>query len=95
MAELKVRELTLNLNECILHNEDKCIDLTSVEFKVLKLLMGAPGRVYTKEQIFEVGWGEDFVVDDNTIRVCISKLRDKVGDKNIKTIRGLGYRIEK
>ncbi|MHC5215688.1 winged helix-turn-helix domain-containing protein [Enterococcus sp. LJL128] len=57
--------------------------------------MNSPGQVFTKEQIFEAGWEDSYVVDDNTIRVCISKLRNKVGEHNIKTIRGLGYRLEK
>ena len=56
--------------------------------------MGSPRRVFTKEQIYECAWYEDGAVDDNTIRVIISRLRDKVGAEHIKTIRGLGYRFE-
>lgn len=95
ITEIKVRDLILDTSQCVLYKENKKIDLTSVEYKVLKLFMESPGRVFTKEQIFESGWGEEFVVDDNTIRVCISKLRNKVGEEDIKTIRGLGYRMEK
>ena len=56
--------------------------------------MGNPRRVFTKEQIYESAWYDADAVDDNTIRVIISRLRDKVGDEHIKTIRGLGYRYE-
>ena len=70
-------------------------ELTKAEFKVLELLMSHPRRVFTKEQIYEYAWGDEHPVDDNTIRVIISRLRDKVGDGTIKTIRGLGYRLEK
>lgn len=92
---IKVRNLSLNLNECLLYKEEEVITLTSVEFKILNLFMSHPGRVFTKEQIYETGWQEQYAVDDNTIRVSISKLRDKVGAENIRTIRGLGYRLEK
>lgn len=92
---LNVRNLSLNLDECMLYKEGRTIVLTSVEYKILKLFIENPGRVFTKEQIYEIGWGELFAVDDNTIRVSISKLRDKVGAENITTIRGLGYRLEK
>ena len=70
------------------------VELTKNEFKVLELLMGNPRRVFTKEQIYESAWYDADSVDDNTIRVIISRLRDKVGAEHIKTIRGLGYRYE-
>ncbi len=57
-----------------------------------------PGKVFTKQQIYEHGWGEDYIVADNNIMVCISKLRAKLDDNPsayIQTIRGLGYRLEK
>jgi DNA-binding response OmpR family regulator len=57
--------------------------------------MESPGRVFTKEQVYENGWGSENAVDDNTIRVIISRLRDKIGEDKITTIRGLGYRLEK
>ena len=94
-SEIKVRDLILDTNQCILFKGETQIDLTCVEYRLLKLFMESPGRVFTKEQLFECGWGEEYVVDDNTIRVCISKLRNKVGEEEIKTIRGLGYRLEK
>lgn len=92
---ISVRNLSLNLDECMLYKDGDAITLTSVEYKILKLFTENPGRVFTKEQIYETGWGEHFAVDDNTIRVSISKLRDKVGASNITTIRGLEYRLEK
>lgn len=91
---INVQNLTLDLHECVVYLDGDRIELSSVEFRILKLLMGQPGRIFTKEQIYEAGWTEQ-VVDDNSIRVAISKLRDKVGKENIKTIRGLGYRMEK
>ena len=91
---IEVGDSVLNLDECTYTQNGTTVELTKAEFKVLELLMGSPRRVFTKEQIYESAWYEDGAVDDNTIRVIISRLRDKVGAEHIKTIRGLGYRFE-
>ncbi|MBN1776101.1 MAG: response regulator transcription factor [Clostridiales bacterium] len=90
-----VGDLTLNVSECRLDRNGEAVELTKVEFLVLKMFMESPGRVFTKEQVYENGWGSENAVDDNTIRVIISRLRDKIGEDKITTIRGLGYRLEK
>ena len=95
--ELRVQDLTLDIQSCRLMQGERIIELTSVEFKLMKLFMENPGKVFTKQQLFEEGWGDDFLVSDNNIMVCISKLRAKLsedGNAYIKTIRGLGYRLE-
>ena len=89
-----VGDVTLNISECTVNKAGVTVELTKNEFKVLELLMGNPRRVFTKEQIYESAWYDADSVDDNTIRVIISRLRDKVGSEHIKTIRGLGYRYE-
>ncbi|MDE6728244.1 MAG: response regulator transcription factor [Oscillospiraceae bacterium] len=89
-----VGDMELDLDECKFIKNGKDTELTKAEFKVLELLMSQPRRVFTKEQIYESAWYDDGAVDDNTIRVIISRLRDKVGAEHIKTIRGLGYRFE-
>lgn len=97
-AEVKnlitVGSVSLDLDECSVISGGKTIELTMAEFKVLELLIGQPRRVFTKEQIYESAWYSDSAVDDNTIRVIISRLRDKIGAEHIRTIRGLGYRYE-
>ena len=87
-------EMQLDLDKCIFTKNGEITELTKAEFKVLELLMSQPKRVFTKEQIYETAWYDDGAVDDNTIRVIISRLRDKIGSEHIKTIRGLGYRFE-
>lgn len=87
------KEMVLNLDRCQLTIANKTLELTKIELNLMEMFMESPGRVYTKDQIFERGW-EDTFVDDNTIRVTISRLRDKIGTDRIKTIRGLGYRLE-
>ena len=91
---IEVGNLLLNCDECVITRDGVAQELTKAEYKVLELFMKQPKRVFTKEQIYEYAWGDDYVVDDNTIRVIISRLRDKVGNDTIKTIRGLGYRLE-
>lgn len=95
---LKVKDLTLDKDGCVLKKDGTQIELTSVEFRIMELFMEHPGKVFTKQQIYEYGWGEEYIIADNNIMVCISKLRAKLSEDPsayIKTIRGLGYRLEK
>ncbi len=97
-AALTLGDLRLELDACLLYRKEERIELTSVEFRILKLFMENPGKVFTKQQLFEAGWEEDYMVSDNNVMVCISKLRAKLshdGRDPITTIRGLGYRMEK
>ena len=94
---LQVRDLTLHVDSCILKKGEETIDLTSVEFRIMRLFMENPNKVFSKQQLYEQGWEDAFYTDDNNVMVCISKLRGKLSeDPNayIRTIRGLGYRLE-
>ena len=97
-ANLKVRDLTLDTESCVLYREKEPIELSSVEYRIMYMFMEHPGKVFTKGQIFQAGWTVEYMDDDNNVMVCISKLRAKLsndGSKYIKTVRGLGYRLEK
>ena len=96
---LRVRELALDTRSFQLTKNGTPIALTPTEYKILAQLMRAPGRIFTKVQLYEGVSGEFFESDDNTMMVHISKLRDKIEDdpKNpryIHTIRGVGYKFE-
>lgn len=94
---LQTKTLRLDLKSCLLYRKDEKIVLTSVEFKIMKLFLENPGKVFTKQQLFEAGWEESYMLSDNNVMVCISKLRAKLdcdGRQYIRTIRGLGYRLE-
>ena len=94
---LETKSLRLDLKSCLLYRRNEKIVLTSVEFRIMKLFMENPGKVFTKQQLFEQGWGESYMLSDNNVMVCISKLRAKLDHDNteyIRTIRGLGYRLE-
>ncbi len=93
-----LRDLVLDPDGCVLYRGERRIELTGVEFRIMKLFMEHPGKVFTKQQIYECGWEDSYVVADNNIMVAISKLRAKLDDDPgayIRTIRGLGYRMEK
>ena len=97
---LKVGELVLNEETVSLTKNGEEIQLTPTEFKILAVLMSNPGRVYTKVQIYENINGEYFKNDDGALMVHIYRIREKIEDdsKNpmyLKTVRGLGYKIEK
>ena len=95
---LKCRDLELDPEACLLTKAGQPVELTSVEYRIMALLMEHPGRVFTKQQIYECGWDEDYIAAENSVMVCISKLRSKLADDPqayIKTIRGLGYRLER
>ncbi len=94
---LKVGSLMLDTSACTLHSDKENIQLTATEFNMMKLFMQSPGRVFTKQQIYDSAWQETVAVDDNTVMVAISKLRSKLPDNckaAIGTVRGLGYRLE-
>mgnify|MGYP002802282354 FL=1 len=92
-------ELCLDADAMTVTKNGEQIFLTPTEYKILLKLLRSPGRVYTKAQIYESINGEFFENDDKTMMVHVSKLREKIEDdpKNpryIKTVRGLGYKIE-
>ena len=69
------------------------LTLPKKEFELLALLMSKPEKVFGREEIFNLVWGDDIVVGDRTIDVHIRKLREKIGDKYIKTLKGVGYKF--
>ena len=95
--KITVGDLELDTEKCLLLKAGSPMELTSVEYKIMELLMKHPGKVFTKQQIYEHAWGEDYFVADNNIMVAISKLRTKLDEdpsRYIKTLRGLGYRLD-
>ncbi len=74
--------------------DGKKIILPKKEFKLLKLLAASPNKVFTREEIFVKVWGDDVIVGDRTIDVHVRKIREKIGDNLIKTVKGIGYKLE-
>jgi two-component system alkaline phosphatase synthesis response regulator PhoP len=72
----------------------KEIDVPKKEFSLLLLLSSKPTRLFKREEIFQHLWGTEVFVSDRTIDVYIRKLREKIGDNRIKTVKGIGYKFE-
>ena len=68
--------------------------LPKKEFELLALLFSKPGKVFTREVILARVWGDDIIVGDRTIDVHIRKLREKIGNQYIKTVKGVGYKLK-
>lgn len=64
------------------------------EFNLLMLLYSKPGKVFRREEIYSAVWGNEVIVGDRTIDVHIRKLREKIGEKHIITVKGVGYKYE-
>lgn len=74
--------------------DGKEINLPKKEFELLALLASKPGKVFTRDVILDKVWGGDVVVGDRTIDVHVRKLREKLGEEFIKTVKGIGYKFE-
>jgi len=85
-------ELVMDKERYVVVKKGKDIILPRKEFELLSLLISKPEKVFTREEIFDRVWGENIVVGDRTIDVHIRKLREKLGDKYIQTVKGIGYK---
>ena len=89
-----VAGIVIDKEKYLVIQDGKELNLPKKEFELLALLISKPGRVFTREVILNTIWGNDVVVGDRTIDVHIRKLREKIGSKFIKTIKGVGYKFE-
>lgn len=96
---LQCRDITLNLETGKVSRGEKDIALTKLEYKILSTMLAYPGKLFTREEILASIWDiSNNFVNDNTLSVTIKRIREKLGDEDgaiIKTVRGMGYRIEK
>lgn len=88
-------EIAIDSDRYVVRRGSEEIALPRKEFALLALLMSAPGRLFSREEIYSRVWGSDVVVGDRTIDVHIRKLRQKIGDEHIVTVKGVGYKYEK
>ena len=85
------RAIKIDREKFTVEIEGKELLLPKKEFELLELLASRPGKVYNREQILAIVWGNETVVGERTIDVHIRKLREKLGDDYIRTIKGIGY----
>jgi two-component system alkaline phosphatase synthesis response regulator PhoP len=86
--------LSIDLDKYQVSLKGKKLDLPRKEFELLSLLISRPGKVFHRDEILDKIWGNEVVVGGRTIDVHIRKLREKIGDKLIKTVKGVGYKFE-
>ena len=86
--------IRIDREKYLVYKEGAEFSFPKKEFELLALLISKPGKVFTRDVILESVWGGDVVVGDRTIDVHIRKLREKLGDHYIKTIKGVGYKFE-
>ena len=91
---LQINGFIIDRERYLILKENEQINLPKKEFELIALLASKPGKVFTREDILKSVWGDDVVVGDRTIDVHIRKLREKLGDNYIRTIKGVGYKFE-
>lgn len=91
---INVAGLVIDKEKVAVTKGDEVIELAKKEFELLHLLVSKPGKVFSREEIFNKVWGTDVIVGNRTIDVHIRKLREKIGEDYIKTIKGIGYKFE-
>ena len=91
---IETDDVKIDLEGMVVERAGKRMELPRKEFEVLNLLVSKPGKVFKREEIYRKIWGGTVIVGNRTIDVHIRKLREKMGDKYIKTVKGIGYKFE-
>lgn len=87
-------DLLINLEKYQVFRDGNVVEMPRKEFELLHLLASKPGKVFSRDSIMDRVWGSEVVVGGRTIDVHIRKIREKIGDDRIKTIKGVGYKFE-
>ena len=91
-SKIKSGDLVIDKERYLVIKKGKDISLPRKEFELLSLLISKPEKVFTRDEIFDRVWGDNIVVGGRTIDVHIRKLRKKIGEKYIRTVKGIGYK---
>jgi len=91
---IELGDIVVDIEKYNVSKSGSIVELAKKEFELLTLLISKPGKLFTRDEIFNKVWGVDNAIGDRTIDVHIRKLREKLGQANIKTIKGLGYKFE-
>ncbi|MBK7851008.1 MAG: response regulator transcription factor [Bacteroidetes bacterium] len=91
---LSVGDLMIDREQYHVMKGEEKVELPRKEFELLALLASKPGKVFTRDEILERVWGNEVIVGDRTIDVHIRKLREKLGEDLIKTVKGIGYKFD-
>src|SRR5205085_9462156 len=89
-----IGNIKIDREKYLVYQSGNKISLPRKEFELLSLLASKPGKVFTRDEILERVWGNDIIVGDRTIDVHIRKLREKLGEEHLKTVKGIGYKFD-
>lgn len=92
--QISASGISINRERYIVSKNGEDLSLPKKEFELLALLMSKPGKVFTRDTILNDVWGQEIIVGDRTIDVHIRKLREKIGEDHIKTVKGVGYKFD-
>jgi two-component system alkaline phosphatase synthesis response regulator PhoP len=91
--QLNVGNIIIDRDEYVIIKDGEKLSLPRKEFELFSLLASKPGKVFKRDDILDQVWGNEVVVGGRTIDVHIRKLREKIGDNNFKTVKGVGYKF--
>lgn len=91
---LELGDLQIDKERYLLYYKNQELQAPKKEFELLSLLASKPGKVFTRDEIMKTVWGDEVIVGDRTIDVHIRKLREKLDDRFIKTVKGVGYKFD-
>jgi two-component system alkaline phosphatase synthesis response regulator PhoP len=91
--KLEIEDLVIDREAFLVYQAGKKVVLAKKEFELLHLLASKPGKVFTRDQILKSIWEESVIVTNRTIDVHVRKLREKLGDKYLGTVKGVGYKF--
>lgn len=94
VSSVTIDDLVIDKEKYSVKKKGEEVSLRKKEFELLALLAEKPGKVFTRDEILNRVWGNEVVVGDRTIDVHINKLREKIGEKYIRTLKGIGYKFE-
>lgn len=94
--QIQTHGVTIDLDRHQVLTEDGAIDLTATEFKLITMFARSPGRVFNRDILMDIIWGQEYYGVDRTVDTHVSRLRRKLGDlgKHIETVYGVGYRLK-
>ena len=90
---ISIGDIVIDMERYILKINGKELTLPRKEFELLTLLVSRPDKVFTRDEIYKAVWGNNVIVGDRTIDVHIRKLREKIGNDHIRTLKGIGYKF--
>ena len=90
---LSYKSLKIDRNRYVVSNENEEVSLPRKEFEMLFLLLDNPQKVFSRNEIYKNVWKKEPASNDRIIDVHIRKIREKIGEKSIKTIKGVGYQL--